>query len=109
MPQRVAAFEAALKKTTGVAVTYPASDPALPKPDAAAQLDAKLNYLRQELLKSLKPDTSALDALARQRANAVQAAVLSNAAVAAQRVFLTNEQAKKSAGAAAIRMEMQLE
>lgn len=111
-PQRVAVFEAALKKSTGSAVVYPLSDPTLPKPDAAAQLDAKLSYLQQELLKALKPDASALDALARERANVVQAAVLANTAVDAQRVFLTSEKAKKSeqgAAVRAVRMEMELE
>jgi hypothetical protein len=110
-PQRIAAFEAALKRSTGSPIVYPASDPALPKPEPAALLDAKLSYLQQELLKTLKPDAVALDSLARQRANAVQAAVLANTALDAQRVFLINEQAKKSETASvhAVRMEMELE
>jgi hypothetical protein len=83
----------------------------LPKPEPAVLLDTKLSYLQQELLKTLKPDAVALDSLARQRANAVQAAVLANTALDAQRVFLTNEQAKKSETASvhAVRMEMELE
>jgi hypothetical protein len=110
-PQRIAAFEAALKKSTGSPIVYPASDPALPKPEPAVLLDTKLSYLQQELLKTLRPDAVALDSLARQRANAVQAAVLANTALDAQRVFLTNEQAKKSETASvhAVRMEMELE
>jgi hypothetical protein len=111
-PQRVAAFETSLKKITGAPVVYPASDPALPKPDPVALLDAKLEFLQQALLKTLKPDSNALDSLARQRANAVQAAVLANTALDAQRVFLTNEQNKKEAkdvSQNAVRMAMELE
>jgi hypothetical protein len=108
--QRLTILEASLKKSTGVsAVAYPPLDPALPAPTPDELLDSKLDYLKKELLKTLQPNASTLDALARQRASAVQAALLANRELDPQRVFLTSEPAKNTSAGRAVRMEMQLE
>jgi hypothetical protein len=106
--QRISILEAALKKSINV-VAYPARDPALPAPTADEQLDAKLDYLKAELLKTLQPNASTLDSLARQRATTVQAAVLANRELDPQRVFLTSDPVKGTGSGRMIRMEMLLE
>lgn len=57
----------------------------------------------------MRPDAEALDALARQRARAVQDALLANTGLNAERVFITNERGGAKTDAGLVRMEMKLE
>jgi len=56
----------------------------------------------------MQPDQPTLEALARQRAQAVQSAVLANTGVAPERVFITTERGA-SLNAGRVRMELKLE
>ena len=60
------------------------------KPDPQAQLD----YLQKTMLAQMQPDQAALDALAQQRARAVQDALLANTALSPERVFITSERSE---------------
>jgi hypothetical protein len=99
--KRVAELEAAYKVVAKVAPVYPA--------DAQPQNpDARLAFLAGALLTQLKPDAAALTALGRDRARAVQDALLKNTEINAERVFITTERTPK-AEKDAVRMEMKLE
>lgn len=103
--QRIALLETAIKKNgplvypEGLAFSGAGDEPQ----------KQKIEFLQSELLKALRPDAVALDALARERANAVQAALLANSGLDAQRVFLINEPQEQSKDSSIVRMEMTLE
>jgi hypothetical protein len=57
----------------------------------------------------MQPDQARLDALARERAQAVQAALLANTAIDPQRLFITTDRKGAATPEGAVRMEMKLE
>ena len=61
------------------------------------------------LLEGMQPDQSTLDALARQRAQAVQSAILANTDVPPERVFITTGRSAALTNDGEVRMEMKLE
>jgi uncharacterized protein involved in outer membrane biogenesis len=87
----------------------PPEYPPAAKTDKGPNLDAQLAYLQQALRTQLKPDPSALDALGQQRARAVQAVLLANEQLSAERVFVTSEHSGAAANGGHVRMEMKLE
>jgi hypothetical protein len=103
--EQLKALEAVYRETMQSAPAYPAELAPDGKPDVVAQSD----WLREALLAQLRPDAEALDALARQRARAVQDALLTNTELNAERVFITNERGGAKTDAGRVRMEMKLE
>ncbi len=71
--------------------------------------DARLRWIDRELLDKLRPDQAALDTLAKQRAQAVQDALLAHTEIDPQRVFMTNERRGSVMPNGTVRMEMKLE
>jgi hypothetical protein len=79
------------------------------KTESGVDWDARLQWIQRVLLDKLKPDQSALDALARQRAQAVRTAVLANTEVHPARVFITTDRSAAVPSPRIVRMEMKLE
>ncbi len=79
-----------------------------PPPDATA-LRAEVAALESALLEKFAPTAAQLDALARNRAEAVQGALLGSGEIAAERLFLTTREAGEQKDPAAVKMELKLE
>lgn len=103
--KRLAQLEALYKQTTKVAPEYPEET----KTENGIDWNARTEWIEARLLEGMQPDQPALDALARQRAQAVQAAVLANTAVAPERLFITTDRSAALAGDGRVRMELKLE
>ncbi|HKE96754.1 MAG TPA: DUF748 domain-containing protein [Povalibacter sp.] len=103
--QRVAAMEKSYASIVGAAPQYPPEVGS----GKSANPDAQLQFLEQGLLERLRPDDATLTALARERARAVQDALLANTEVNPERVFITAERTEGKSDGAAVRMEMKLE
>jgi uncharacterized protein involved in outer membrane biogenesis len=84
--------------------------PAFPPPEPTdSDIDALHGaWLEQQLLPKFAATQAQRDALARSRAEAVQAAILANQTVAPERLFLT-ERPSGDATAGAVRMELKLQ
>jgi hypothetical protein len=76
---------------------------------AKTEPTAQSVWLEEALLAHLRPDDAALDGLARERARAVQDALLANPDLNPERVFITNEREGALADSGLVRMEMKLE
>ena len=70
---------------------------------------ASTSWIEARLLEGMQPDQPSLDALGRQRAQAVQSAVLANTAVAPERLFIMTERSASLASDGRVRMELKLE
>jgi hypothetical protein len=105
LKKRLAQLEVLYKQSAKVAPDYPAET----KTENGIDWNARTEWLEARLLESLQPDQPALDALARQRAQAVQAAILANTAVAPERVFITTDRSPALTKEGEVRMEMKLE
>ena len=103
--KRVAVYEKAYKEIMKSAPQYPPET----KTEKGVDLDAQLEFLDDSLLQQLRPDDSALTALAQQRARAVQDALLANTELSPERVFITAERAEGKSEDGTVRMEMKLE
>ncbi|HEY6644946.1 DUF748 domain-containing protein [Povalibacter sp.] len=103
--KRVADLEKIYKDLTRTAPEYP--------PDARTEkgvdLDAQIRFLDRALLERMQPDEGTLTELGRQRARAVQDALLANTELNPERVFITVERSEGKAENGAVRMEMKLE
>ncbi len=115
-PLADASDEAALRKRlTQLEALYKTSAKAAPEYPAETQVEnridwgARVAWIEARLLETLQPDSSTLDTLARQRAQAVQSAVLANTAVAPERLFITTERGAALASDGSVRMELKLE
>jgi hypothetical protein len=96
---RLTALTALYRQQFGAEPQYPSDTVADPQ---------RTRWLEQQLLPRFEPKRAQRDALARARADAVQAAVLSNSALSPMRVFLT--QSESGGGpAGSVRMQLQLE
>ena len=82
---------------------FPAADPANTDLEAAHGA-----WLEQQLLPKFAPTPAQRDALARRRAESVQAVLVANAGVAPERIFLT-ERSSGTGPAGAVRMELKLQ
>jgi hypothetical protein len=103
--RRLAALEASYQNLFKRAPAYPAQT----KTSTGVNVDARLAFLEQALLEKLKPDKAALDAIANRRARAVQTALLSNAELSPDRVFITADRDDSKTDSGKVRMEMKLE
>jgi uncharacterized protein DUF748 len=102
--KRLTQLEALYKTSNKVAPEYPAETQA----DKIIDWNARTAWIEARLLEGMQPDQPTLEALARQRAQAVQAAVLANTGVAPARVFITTERGA-SLKDGRVRMELKLE
>lgn len=102
---RMSQLEALYKSLSKTPPQYP------PETESESGIDwsARLGWLETQLLERLRPDQSAIDALARQRAQAVQTTVLANADVSPERVFITTDRRAELTPAGTVRMNMKLE
>lgn len=103
--QRLAAFE---KAYTGLVKSAPPYPPET-KTEEGVDLDARIAWIEKEMLDKLSPEQSALDELARQRAQAVQSALLANQELSPERVFITTDRQGVPADDGRVRMELKLE
>jgi hypothetical protein len=103
--KRLAQLEALYKTANKVAPAYPAET----QTDKSVDWNARISWIEARLLEGMQPDQPTLDALARQRAQAVQSTVLANTAVAPERLFITTERTASLARDGRVRMELKLE
>lgn len=103
--RRVAELEKVYK---GIAKTAPEYPPET-ETEHGVDLDAQIRFLDRALLERMQPDDAALTELGRQRARAVQDALLANTELNPERVFITAERAEGTSQNDAVRMEMHLE
>jgi hypothetical protein len=105
LQKRLGQLEALYKESAKVAPDYPAET----RTESGIDWSARTEWIEARLLESMQPDQPALDALARQRAQAVQSAVLANTAVPPERVFITTDRSAALTNGGEVRMEMKLE
>jgi hypothetical protein len=103
--KRLAQLEALYKQSMKIAPDYPAET----KTESGIGSSARTEWIEARLLEGLQPDEPALETLARQRAQAVQAAILANTDVLPERVFITTDRSAALTNDGAVRMEMKLE
>jgi hypothetical protein len=101
--QRLAALAQLYERTLGAAPVYPKPVPA---EDATA---VNIQFLEGALRPRFQPSPEQRAALARARAAAVQAAILSDTGVAPERVFLAERESGKTMVPGTVRMEFQLD
>jgi uncharacterized protein involved in outer membrane biogenesis len=105
LKKRLAQLEALYKESAKIAPDYPAET----KTESGIDWHARTEWIEARLLESMQPDQSALEALARQRAQAVQSAILANTDVPPERVFITTDRSAALTNDGEVRMEMKLE
>jgi len=105
LKKRLGQLEALYKELTKAAPDYPAET----KTESGIDWSARTEWIEARLLEGMQPEQPALDALARQRAQAVQSAVLANTDVPPERVFITTDRSAALTNDGQIRMEMKLE
>ena len=103
--KRLTQLEALYKTSMKIAPEYPAET----QTENGIDWNARTAWIEARLLEGLQPDPPTLETLARQRAQAVQAAVLANTAVAPERLFITTERTASLASDGRVRMELKLE
>lgn len=103
--QRLRGLEALYQELLGQNPTYP--------PDTAedenAERAAKIAWLEQALTPKLAPGEAGLEALAAERARAVQALLLASPDIAPERLFLTSRRAATLSPSGLVRMELGLQ
>ncbi len=103
--KRLTQLEALYKTSMKIAPEYPAET----QTESGVDWNARTAWIEARLLEGLQPDQPTLETLARQRAQAVQSAVLANTAVAPERLFITTERSASLASDGRVRMELKLE
>lgn len=103
---RLDALEDLHKERLGAKPNYPEDAPDL---DRTARRAARLAWLEGVMVDHLRPDASALEALATARAQSVQAALLARPELQPERVFLTSRRTGSLDDAGRVRMELTLE
>ena len=101
--QRLAALAQLYQQQLGMMPDYP-----MPASPDADNTDAEIAFLEEVLRPRYAATQQQRDSLAHARADAVQAAVLSNTEIMPERVFLTERKSEKSGAANAARMELTL-
>jgi hypothetical protein len=117
--QRLAALASVYEQRTGTPPAYPMAAMApmtamdavggMPAPVDPAVIESNIAFVEKALRERITVTQAAREALARARADAVQAAVLANAEVAPQRVFRSERQSGALDMAGHARMELKLE
>jgi uncharacterized protein involved in outer membrane biogenesis len=102
--KRLQTYEKAYKELLKESPAYPEALAAKDTP-----IESKRAWLEAAMLAKLQPDPSALDALARDRARAVQAALLTNTGIEPERIFITTDRKAAATPEGAVRMELKLE
>jgi len=102
---RIEALEGAYRAQLKTEPAYPAD----PKSPEAPNLDAKIVWLQSALLEHLKPAPAALEALGKERAGAVRAALLANKGLNPERIFIVARPVEAASPTGTVRMEMKLE
>ena len=105
MRKQLAQLEALYKSSAKVAPDYP-KETATPE---GVDWKARITWIEDRLVEGMRPDQPTLETLARQRAQAVQAAILGNTEVAPERVFITTDRGASISNEGAVRMELKLE
>jgi uncharacterized protein involved in outer membrane biogenesis len=100
----LAALAQLYQQQLGMMPDYP-----MPASPDADNTDANITFLEEALQPRFAATQQQRDSLARARADAVQAAVLSNTEIMPERVFLTERKSEKSGAANAARMELTLQ
>jgi hypothetical protein len=80
-----------------------------PSSPEADTTNADIAFLEQALRPRFMATQAERNSLARARADAVQAAVLSNTQIMPERIFLSERESGKAAAAGAARMELSLQ
>jgi len=104
LQKRLTQLEALYKTANKITPEYPAET----QTDKTIDWNARTAWIEARLLEGMQPDQPTLEALARERAQAVQSAVLANTGVAPERVFITTERGA-SLSEERVRMELKLE
>ncbi|MGC3982011.1 MAG: DUF748 domain-containing protein [Steroidobacteraceae bacterium] len=103
--QRLTALTTLYQRRLSAAPTFPtATDPATPE-----TLAARIAYLEAQLKPLFAISAADRDVLTRNRADAVQATLLANTELSAERVFLTARSNEAQSPADTVRMELKLE
>lgn len=102
--QRLAALTALYKNRIGSAPVFPA-----PTEPATEVTDSHITYLEAQLKPQFAISAADRDALTRARADAVQAALLTNTELAPERIYLTARSNEAASPAGVVRMELKLE
>ena len=100
---RLAALAKLYQEQLGMAPVYPVSE------NPADILKNNIAFLEQALRPKYVAAPAAREALARARADAVQAAVLANKEIMPERVFLVERTSAKPADGGGVRMELALQ
>ncbi len=103
---RLRALESSYVNLTNLHLIYPELSGGS---DEVALRQAKTSYLEKTLIDRLTPDASALDRLAKERAVAVQSALLAHPEVTPERIFITTRTSNTLAEVGDVRMELKLE
>jgi uncharacterized protein involved in outer membrane biogenesis len=103
--KRLTQLEALYKQSAKDAPAYPEET----KTENGIDWNARTEWIEARLQEGMQPDQPALEALARQRAQAVQSAVLANTAVAPERLFITTDRSASLTNDGKVRMELKLE
>jgi uncharacterized protein involved in outer membrane biogenesis len=93
------------KQRLGTDVEFPDDKGA----EKAARTTARIAFVESALLRSLKPDTPAMETLAAERARAVQTVLLAQPDLAPERVFLTSRTGGIKDDGGRVRMELKLQ
>jgi hypothetical protein len=101
--QRLAVLAKLYQEQLGMAPAYPVSE------NPADIVNANITFLEQALRPKYTPAPAAREALARARADAVQAAVLTGSEIMPDRVFLVARPSAKAAEGGGARMELALQ
>jgi uncharacterized protein involved in outer membrane biogenesis len=103
--KRLAQLEAVYRQIAKVAAEYPPET----RTASGVDLDARLRWIEAALVDKLKPDQTALDALAKERAQAVQDVLLAHKEIDPERIFITNDRKASTTPEGTVRMELKLE
>jgi hypothetical protein len=103
--RQLKALEGLHKSLAGSAPKYPEET----QTDQSGDVDARLAYVHRAVLDRLKPEGAVLETLARERARAIQDALLANQQLSPERVFMTSERKDPAAQDGHVRLEMKLE
>lgn len=102
---RLRALERIYRDQFRASPEYPAATAA----DKNAERSARIDFLKQRLTERLAPDATMLDQLAKDRAQAVEAALLVNPSIAPERIFITADSVAPTTDSGAVRMTLKLQ
>lgn len=104
--QRLAALTTLYQRRMNTAPTFPATTTPATTPENIAN---RITYLEDQLRPQFAISAADRDTLTRARADAVQAALLANTELSAERIYLTARSNEATSPAGVVRMELKLE